>query len=685
MDIVKLYARAGFAVFPLFGKIPPKDYDWTKTPYDPDACKADFFGNYGVLIGPKYLVIDIDCKPGKDGKNSYKQLLADCNLAAGWESKTYVVQTGSGGFHIMLKLPGEYHIRKTLPQYKHIEWLSRNMYVVGPGSIHPETNKEYQVVFGTPETVMDCPAEILSIISTQAIETIGVQPETDFIDDDPLNVERFIELLDGMPEVSVGNQRNSAYIAACRGRDLGLSLPKCIDLLNQYYNGKKLSPPIREEEVTEVTRNAYKYAKNHAGNLNVSSIFKVIDVGDPVETDKLRYDVDKHNKILRTLNNVVNYIFSIPQIKDAFKYNVFSGLIEIDSSVPWYKERGSRGPNLCDEDVTLLKYFLSVTIKVEFAVTLLYEAIIIVAHKRHYHPIRNYLNSLLWDGQPRLDTWLSRYGHAIDTTYTRAIGRKTLCGAVRRVMNPGCQWDYTMIIEGAQGIGKSTTCRILGRSWCGDMMLDPHQKDSIAMMLGKWVIELSEMTALKWADVNALRSFLTRPTDTVRLAYERHAKDFPRQSIFIGTVNPEHVGYLTDVTGNRRYWVVRFNGPVDLIGLENDCDQLWAEARAVYETEKLYLTGEAEQLQALETQARMPEDPMRKNVINWMKANTGVIETTTEDVLEYLGIPLKQVSRGDQSRIAQALIEMGWVKDVRRENGIFSTYYRKPLREVFET
>jgi predicted P-loop ATPase len=195
------------------------------------------------------------------------------------------------------------------------------------------------------------------------------------------------------------------------------------------------------------------------------------------------------------------------------------------------------------------------------------------------------------------------------------------------------------------------------------------------------VIELSEMTALRWHDANSLKSFITREKDTVRLSYERHAKDFPRQSIFIGTVNPEHVGYLNDITGNRRYWITRFNGPVDLKGLEDNCDQLWAEAFQCYKSEMLYLVGEAEQLQVLEAQARMPEDPMRQNVVRWIKENPGVNEITTEEILEYVGIPMKSVTRADQSRVAAALVGLRWDKKISREGGVFSTSYTRPMRE----
>jgi len=683
MGIIQKYAQAGYALFPLNGKKPAEKGDWRETKVNPDLCKIDFLGNYGAVVAAHRLVLDIDCKNGAKGKESFVKLTNDVGLVKGWEKDTFVVRTGTGGFHVYLNLPVRMAIRKHYDGYPGIDFLSGACYVVGPESIHPDNDMPYSVIFGTPDKLLDVPGGILEILGQPKIEVTGNQPENAFVDDDPLNIERFQETLALMPPVKEGGRADSTYIAACRGRDLGISKAKCLEVIIENYN-PKLEPPLPNDELEHSVNSAYRYAKRPAGTLNASAIFKVAEVGEPINFGKIAYDMNKDNRPLKTLNNAVNYLITLPQIQDAFRFNVFSGMIEINSSAPWYKERGSRGPNLSDEDIVLLKYFLAKTMQVEFSQQSVLEAIIVVAHKRHYHPIRNYLNALKWDGVPRIDTWMIKYGHAIDTVYTRDVGRKILCAAVRRVFEPGCKWDYVLIVEGSQGIGKSTACRILGRNWAGDMQLDPHAKDSIAMMLGKWVIELSEMTALRWHDANSLKSFITREKDTVRLAYERHAKDFPRQSIFIGTVNPEHVGYLNDITGNRRYWIVRFNGQVDLVSLENDCDQLWAEARLRYEDEKPYLSGDAEKLQVLEAQARMPEDPMRSNVVRWVRDNPETMEITTDGILEYLGVPMKSINRADQSRIAQALVEMGWDKVIMRDSGVFTTKYRRPLREQLE-
>lgn len=680
-DIVSAFARAGWRVFPLNGKRPELKTNWLTIPKDPNTNRLDIPGNFGAHC-EDHLVIDIDVKKGAPGKESFQKLCADCGLEKGWETGTFLVKTGTGGYHVYLDVPKESKIGLYHPDYPGIEFRHGAFYVVGPESIHPDTFATYEIISGSIDALMACPDTILQKIQKVQKVTIGAEPATDFVDDDPVNVGRYEEYLASMPVIPKGEgQTNSLYIVACRGRDFGLSRHMTRDTIAAKYNGTKLVPPVEQEEIEHTVRSAYKYAKEKPGHLNVAAIFKTVEVGEKVDTGHLSFDTSKHGTVLKTLNNCVNYILQMPELRDIFRYNMFSGQVEISSKAPWYKERGSKGVNIGDQDMVLLKYFLTKTMRVEFPIGTVQEAIIVVGHRHHYHPVRNYLNSLKWDGVARLDTWLTDFAGVVDTEYTRAVGRKTLCAAVRRIFEPGCKWDHVLIMEGDQGIGKSTACRILGRNWSGDMNLDPHNKDSVSMMTNKWIIELSELSALNWGDANALKSFLTRGTDTVRLPYERLSKDILRQSVFIATVNPEHVGYLKDITGNRRYWMVRFCGMVKLRELEDACDQLWAEARAVYEREVLYLTGVAADLQVVEAQQRMPEDPMRTNVNRWIRENPDTDEVCADQILEYIGIPAKNISRADQSRVAQSLIAIGWEKHLRREGNVFYSVYTKPIRD----
>jgi hypothetical protein len=350
MDIIQEYSQAGFALIPLTGKDPIEGLcNWPNTPVDPDMRRIDMLGNYGVIAGAR-LIIDVDCKKGAKGKESFARLTQDAGLEKGWETRTFVVQTGSGGFHIYLSAPDDYAMPKHLTKYPGLEFLHgptkhhpKGFYVVGPESIHPDTNTAYKVIYGSPKAITAMPESLRDILQVPEIARLGPEPEKGFTDDDPLNIERFKELLRDMPVVSVGNQRNSAYVAACRGRDFGLSLAKCTEVLQKEYNGVKLQPPIREEEIEESARNAYKYARSKAGHLNVSAIFKATNVGEPLNTGALAYDISPKGQPQKTLNNCVNYLTALPPLAEVFRFNAFSQLVEINSTAPWYKERGSKG------------------------------------------------------------------------------------------------------------------------------------------------------------------------------------------------------------------------------------------------------------------------------------------------------------------------------------------------------
>ncbi len=179
-----------------------------------------------------------------------------------------------------------------------------------------------------------------------------------------------------------------------------------------------------------------------------------------------------------------------------------------------------------------------------------------VARLNAYDPIQDYLGARVWDGVPRIDFWLRDFLGVKDTAYTRAVARKVLCAGVMRVYVPGCKFDHTMVLEGEQDIGKSTVCKILGSErFYGDFQIDPHNKDTVQNLQGLWIVEMAELATVRKADTDALKAFLTRSTDKIRVAFGRLPQEFPRQSMFIGSYNPDADGaYLKDATGNRRWW-----------------------------------------------------------------------------------------------------------------------------------
>lgn len=203
-------------------------------------------------------------------------------------------------------------------------------------------------------------------------------------------------------------------------------------------------------------------------------------------------------------------------------------------------------------------------------------SVVAVARNIRIHPVRDYLTALAWDGTPRLDGWAVTYLGATDTPLNRAIASLWMISAVARIMRPGCKADHMLILEGPQGIRKSTALKVLASdAWFTDELAEIGSKDAAQQMRGVWIIEMAELDAIGRAEVSRIKAFLTRTADRYRPPYERYVVTVPRQCVFAGSVNPDT--YLRDETGNRRFWPLRC-GEIDLDGLRRDRDQLWAEA-----------------------------------------------------------------------------------------------------------
>ncbi len=218
-----------------------------------------------------------------------------------------------------------------------------------------------------------------------------------------------------------------------------------------------------------------------------------------------------------------------------------------------------------------------------------------VADDRSYHPIGDYFESLPpWDGVCRVDTLLIDYLGAADNAYTRAVIRKTLCAAYRRVYHPAIKFDYMPVLNGAQGIGKSTFISQLGMEWFSDSLSLSDLNDKIAAekLQGYWILEVGDLACMKKADVDKIKAFISRADDKYRASFGRHGTAHPRQCIFFGTTNSEN-GYLRDITSNRLYWNVNVNGmgrysPWQLT--DEIVQQIWAEVAILAQTgEKLFL------------------------------------------------------------------------------------------------
>lgn len=341
-------------------------------------------------------------------------------------------------------------------------------------------------------------------------------------------------------------------------------------------------------------------------------------------------ELNKKGEIKDTLDNLVLIIKNDENLKNIV-YNCHKNGIEAKGSLPWpqIKSGWNEGDNAS------LKVYISKKYKL-YSPKKTKDALDSVVRLRAYHPIKEYLENLPpWDNVPRVDNLLIDYFGAENNSYSKAVIRKTLLAAVKRVYNPGTKFDYVLILNGPQGVGKSTFFSKLGGKWFSDSLTitDMKDKSGAEKLQGYWILELGELVGIRKTDVETVKSFLSRVDDKYRMSYGIQVESHPRQCIIVGSTNAED-GFLRDITGNRRFWPVKISGkskkkPWQIT--EEDVEQIWAEVLVYGEKgEGLELEGEDRDMAANEQSSAMESDE-REGIVrdyldrllpkNWDKMN----------------------------------------------------------------
>ena len=331
---------------------------------------------------------------------------------------------------------------------------------------------------------------------------------------------------------------------------------------------------------------------------------------------KLQYN--KNGVPLGTIDNVWLILESDPALAGKFALNTFSGRGEVLGALPW-NQSDRRRPWEDNDNAGLYWYMekaygISSNGKVDGALSL-------HSAKHAFNDVQTYLNGLVWDGVERLDTLFVDYLGAEDSDYTRAVTRKSFVAAVARAMQPGTKFDQMLIISGPQGIGKSTILDKMSRGWFNDSIRTFEGKEASELLQGVWIVEVAELDAFRRSDVSRIKQFISQRADRFRAAYGRHVKEMPRCCVFFGTTNSEE--YLTDRTGNRRFWPV--NAGVERAtksvwqDLPNEVDQLWAEAVVRWRWgEELYITGALEEAAREKQESHREVDMSEGIIIEWL-------------------------------------------------------------------
>lgn len=363
-----------------------------------------------------------------------------------------------------------------------------------------------------------------------------------------------------------------------------------------------------------------------------------------------------------TLKNVIHAIEMFSG-KDSVGLNEFSNRATFLKDTPY---GGRKGMELTDDHNVNVKVWCSNAFGFEPSTTLVMEAHISLLQRNRFHPVKEYLTRIKWDGLPRLPYWLEcGLGASGDDAYLEAVGVKVLVAAVKRIFEPGCKFDYVMILEGKQGRGKSTALAgLAGPEWFTDSIGAIQDKDVVDHMAGKWIIELGELAAIRKSDQDILKAFLSRQVDRVRLPYGKLSRDFPRQSIFVGSTNASQ--YFQDETGNRRFWPVKVE-QADFEWLKKNRDQLFAEAVFRYQLgEELFLTKEVEDLAVKEQGKRFDIDEWEDAIVDLVHNEIGKslpeFPTTTEFFKAMGSNAFREPDERDLKRIAKIMRRLGFEK-----------------------
>ncbi len=333
--------------------------------------------------------------------------------------------------------------------------------------------------------------------------------------------------------------------------------------------------------------------------------FGIVDA--PAESDgswRRLLDTNAQGNPEKTMKNLRTALEHDPALKGKLRLNLFSGRIDLVGELPWKRPGTSTWG---DDDAAQLRIYLEPFFG-KTAKNDILDAVAACASDQAYHPVRDYLETLEWDGTPRLDSLFIDYLGAENTAYVRAVTRKSFVAAVARAMRPGCKYDTMLVLVGAQGRHKSTILAKMGGDWFSDSLRTFGDKDAMETIQGTWINEVAEMQAMSKADVDAVKMFLSKTNDYYRAAYGRYIADRPRQCVFFGTTNSKEC--LTDPSGGRRFWVVDIDRQPRkknvFQDLEGERNQLWAEATAYWRLgEALYLPPE------LETVARSVQENHR--------------------------------------------------------------------------
>lgn len=370
------------------------------------------------------------------------------------------------------------------------------------------------------------------------------------------------------------------------------------------------------------------------------------------------------------------YMENHPDMQGVFAWDAFKLRVTLMRCPPWEDEGVAWEPRaLTDRDYCEAVMWLEglhFTPKVSNIAPIIQA----VAERNSFDRLLEYLDGLVWDKTPRVHNWMTPCLGVDDTAYNRTVGIRWLVSSVARGLHPGCKVDTMPILEGPQGLNKSTAVKALyGADFFSDNLSDIGGKDALMELQGVWGLEVAEMHRFSAAETNSVKKFLSRDVDRYRPPYGRSVIEAPRRVVMVGTINPEGNAYLRDPTGARRFWPITC-GAIDINLIKADRDQLWAEAV------HLFKTGTPWWVQADETEAVEAEQEKRTDIDVWTALIAPLLRgehmLTQWFIFEKLGIAKKDADHRHAGRVGRIMKKFGWEMARDRQNGEDCVVFRNP-------
>jgi len=524
-------------------------------------------------------------------------------------------------------------------------------------------------------------------ISTAPVDLGALRAEIQNRSDD--KVAGLLALVEGTLRVPRGERENTLHplisaLAWCRNApsdDVARAMFERV--LSAREGAETQLEEWVEKAMHSYARGRERKVDRDTASAEVEKFFRPSDSSDEWKAG-LKFKTGKDGAVLGLKPNELNLLAVLrndERFRGHIRWNMLKQAIEVDAPALRIHENARES-----FDVPMAAWFQGSEYNCEAGRDLLGACAQHVALENPYDPVREYLTKLpAWDGVARASTTLTQYAKSEgNPAFVRMITRKFLIAAVARAMDPGCQVDNVLVLQGGQGGGKTSFVRTMGAGFHVETSLDLHNKDAVMTAAGNWLVELGELASLRKSDVESVRNFITRKEDQLRLPYGRTIRTMPRRCVFIGTTNSRQP--LTDPEGNRRFWVVSV-GKVDTAALALVRDQIWAEALHAYRSGEVWHLNDAEaQLAKEEAQVYEAEDVTSSELLHWLDSQTTWPKylSAGEVAAKVLHRMVGSLTPQESAAINRTMDSLGWKRARRRVAGKPTYVYEVPTRETME-